>query len=181
MQRLLRFLYCFAGLAIMAYTVLSFVFLYIEVPPVNISPKFLLIVMASLAYVALVSGLVIVLRGLLFHNKHHHQLTQDIHEDGIIVITEKALKNCVRSTVGTHSAVEEGAVKLKLHRHKGTYQYHVKVWLGIREGLRLDQLGETIRRHIATDLTHLTGIPAKRVDIVFYDLPAKKSEGDAAQ
>ncbi len=180
MHRLLRFLYGIAGLSVLAYTVLSFVFLYVQVPPPSLSPQVLLMVMAALAYIALVTGLVILLRGLFFHSKHHHHLTQEA-EDGSVLITERALKNCVRTTLGTHKDVQEGNVKLSIKRRKGIYHYSVKVWLGVREGLNLSEYGDIIRQHIANDLSRLTGKPIARVDILFYDLPSKQSEGDDAQ
>ena len=46
--------------------------------------------------------------------------------------------------------------------------YYVKIWLGIAEYSELPARHEEIRRRVGEALLTCTGVPARRVDLVFY-------------
>lgn len=165
MKRITKFIYCLAGLLLMDYAFLTYDLLFWGMVPAGISqPMLVMIVLGGFILTAFI-GFLIFAKGLL-SRRRLPALAND-RDGGTVFVTPKALRNITYVAVEQFDGILEDRVKVRVLRGaKPTYR--VKIWLGIAEYSTLPARHEDIRSHVAEALETCTGVPVRRVDIVFY-------------
>lgn len=88
-------------------------------------------------------------------------------DGGIVSVSPKALRNITYVTIERFGGILEDRVRVRVLGGKQPC-YYVKIWLGIAEYSELPARHEEIRRRVGEALLTCTGVPARRVDLVFY-------------
>ena len=101
---------------------------------------------------------------------------------GIVSVSPKALRNITYVTIERFGGILEDRVRVRVFGGKQPC-YYVKIWLGIAEYSELPARHEEIRRRVDEALLTCTGVPARRVDLVFYTARTKSAhmEGGDSQ
>lgn len=165
MKRLTKFLYCLAGLLLMAYAFASYDLLFWGQAPAWIPPYALVYAMLAGFILCLAIGFFLFAKGLL--SRRRLPVLAGEREGGRVSISPKALRNIVYVTVERFEGVLEDRVRVRVLAGK-TPCYRVKIWLGVAEYSQLPACHEEIRARVGQALVNCTGIPANRIDLVFY-------------
>lgn len=165
MKRLTKFLYALAGIVLMAYGFLSYELLFWGRSPTWLSP-------AQLVYIVLAGFILTVLIGFLLFSKGllaRRRLPTLVNErdGGMVSVAPKALRNITYVTVERFAGILEDRVRVRVLGGKNPC-YDVKIWLGIAEYSELPAQHEAIRQRVGEALFACTGVPVRRVDLVFY-------------
>lgn len=180
MKRITKCIYCLAGLILMAYAFLTYDLLFWGRVPAWLSQDVLII--AALAGFILTSiiGFLLFAKGVL--SRRRLPALANNRDGGTVFVHPKALRNITYVAVEQFSGILEDRVKVRVLRGANP-TYRVKIWLGIAEYSNLPAQHNEIRRHVADALETCTGVPVRRVDIVFYTAhtTSAHSEGGTPQ
>lgn len=180
MKRITKCIYCLAGLLLMAYAFLTYDLLFWGRVPAWLSQNTLVIAALAGFVLTVLIGFVIFAKGLLSRRR----LPALAHErdGGTVFVHPKALRNITYVAVEQFNGILEDRVKVRVLRGASP-TYRVKIWLGIAEYSTLPAHHNEIRRHVAEALETCTGVPVRRVDIVFYTArtTSAHSEGGTPQ
>lgn len=165
MKRFTKFLYVLAGLVLMGYGFLSYDLLFWGRVPAWLT-------LQQIVYIALAGFILTVLIGFLLFAKGllaRRRLPAIVNErdGGIVSVSPKALRNITYVTIERFGGILEDRVRVRVLGGKQPC-YYVKIWLGITEYSELPARHEEIRRRVGEALLTCTGVPARRVDLVFY-------------
>lgn len=101
-------------------------------------------------------------------------------EGGIVTITPKALRNITYVTVEQFPGIIEDRVKVRISKGRKP-TYYVKIWLGLAEYSELPACHEALRQSVGAALERATGLPCRRVDLVFYTARKESAHVEGGQ
>lgn len=110
-------------------------------------------------------GLVMIVRSLSAKRRDYKLSFSD--ESGSVEISEDAILNSVRATIAEYQKIVESDVRVDLNNKTG--HISCKANCGIREGVNLDQYGQSLKERITKNLVGLTGMTVDDVTVTFYD------------
>ena len=183
MKRITKFLYCLVGLLLMAYAFASYDLLFWGRVPAWVTPYMLVYAMIAGFLITALIGFWLFAKGLL--SRRRLPVLADEREGGRVSISAKALRNITYTTVERFDGILEDRVKVRILHGKSPC-YNVKIWLGIAEYSALPARHDAIRSAVAQALLDCTGVPVRRVDLIFYTAHTKsahnpESEGGTPQ
>lgn len=165
MKRITKCIYCLAGLILMAYAFLTYDLLFWGRVPAWLSQDVLIIAALAGFILTAIIGFLLFAKGVL--SRRRLPALANNRDGGTVFVHPKALRNITYVAVEQFSGILEDRVKVRVLRGANP-TYRVKIWLGIAEYSTLPAQHNEIRRHVADALENCTGVPVRRVDIVFY-------------